>query len=118
VFLGKDLAKRARKGSATDRAILAVETTGAILDRVTREQAITLTGANKNYEARYRRMTEPERAAVRAGRLKLVTHRDPRPRPLTDLDLDRVFAQVGDIDRWYATAERARRSALGVAAAE
>jgi hypothetical protein len=109
VVAGWDFAYQARKGNATKRALLAVETIGADLYGLTAAQATALAKANRTYVAELRRMTDLERAAVLAGRIKLsdrVNHRNNKP--VTDGDLDKLIAEIG-IDRVFASLDRITR---------
>ena len=113
VYLGQDLAREARKGTPTERALLAADAVGADVWVLTPSQATALTKANLTYVAKLRRMIELERAAVKAGRIKLsgcVNHH----KPVNDTDLDSLLAEVG-ADRWFATVDRAT-TPLSVAA--
>jgi hypothetical protein len=92
---GKDLARQARKGNATDRALLAVETVGATIDGVTVAQATTLAGANPTYVAALRSMTELEQADVKAGRIKL-SDRCNRRKPISDAEFDALVLERAD----------------------
>lgn len=107
-FFGRDLARQARKGSATKRALLAVEAIGADVYRLTPKQAVTLAGANATYVAKLRRMTPLERAAVKAGRIKLSHCSNHRNKPVTDTDLDKLIAMIG-ADRVFAALDRITR---------
>jgi hypothetical protein len=84
VYRGKDLARLARRGNATERALLAVEATGATVDCVTKQQAIALAHANRTYVAKYRGMTELERADVKAGHIKLSDRVNHHCKPISD----------------------------------
>jgi hypothetical protein len=108
VRLGRDLARQAREGSAIERALLAVEITGANVFALTAEQATALAGANYTYVAKLRRMTPPERAAVEAGRIKLSDCVNYRNRPVTNADPDRLIAVIG-ADRVFAALDRVTR---------
>jgi len=108
IHLGRDLARRARKGSATERALLAVEATGADVYRLTLKQAATLAGANYTYVAALRRMTPLERTAVKAGRIKLSNCVNHRNKPVTNADLDKLIAMIG-ADRVFAALDRLTR---------
>jgi hypothetical protein len=106
--LGRNLARQARKGSATERALLAVEATGADVYRLTPEQATTLAGANHTYVAQLRRMTPLERAAVATGRLKLSDCVNRRNKPVTNATLDKLLVAIG-ADRVLAALDRLTR---------
>jgi hypothetical protein len=108
IHLGRDLARQARKGSATERALLAVEATGADVYRLTPKQATTLAGANYTYVAKLRRMTPLEQAAVEAGRIKLSNCVNHRNKPITNADLDKLIATIG-ADRVFAALDRITR---------
>jgi hypothetical protein len=91
VYLGKDLANRARKSTATERALLAVELSGGVVDRLTPQQATKLAGANQRYVSTLRGMTELERAAVKGGRLKLAD----RVNQPSDAKIDELVQRIG-----------------------
>jgi hypothetical protein len=93
VLLGKSLAKLARKGSATDRALLAVDATGATVDGLTSQQATALAHANHTYVAALRGMTEHERAEVKAGRIKLTDRVNHHRKPITDMEFDALVTE-------------------------
>jgi hypothetical protein len=95
VYLGKDIAQRASRGSATERAMLAYEVTGGIVDRVTKQQAVNLVGAGRRYVGLLRGMTPLEVAAVHAGRVKLSELVNPRRKPTSDTELDHLIKDIG-----------------------
>jgi hypothetical protein len=114
VFTGKDIAQRASKGTATERAMLAYEVTGGIVDRLTKQQAVDLAGAGRRYVGLLRGMTPLEVAAVHAGRVKLAELVNQRRKPPNDTELDRLIQNVGP-DRIVAAL--IRRGAAVMAAA-
>jgi hypothetical protein len=105
VVAGWDFAYQARKGNATKRALLAVEAIGADIYGLTLAQATALARANHTYVTALRGMTDLERAAVKAGRIKLSDCVNHRNKPVTDGDLDKLIAEVG-VDRVFAALDR------------
>jgi hypothetical protein len=74
--------------------LLAVAATGATIDGLTAQQATVLAGANHTYVAALRGLSEPERADVKAGRIKLtdlVNHH--KPKPVTDDEFDALVRE-------------------------
>jgi hypothetical protein len=105
VYLGQYLAREARKGNATQRAELAAEAVGAHVHELTVGQAVALTGASRTYVAELRRMTELERAAVAAGRIKLSDRVNHSHKSANDADLDKMIREIG-VDRVFAALDR------------
>jgi hypothetical protein len=106
VFSGKGLADRARKGSATARALLAYEVTGGIVDRLTKGQAVALAGANRRYVGELCRMTPLEVAAVHAGRIRLTDRVNCKP--LTPDQIDKQLDSIGEARVWAWFEKRTR----------
>jgi hypothetical protein len=93
VYQARYLARRARRGNATERALLAVEATGATV-KLTLQLATKITRANRTYVAALRGMTELELADVKAGRLKLTDRCNRRHRKsLTDAEFDALVIE-------------------------
>jgi hypothetical protein len=94
VLTGKDVERLAGNcQTATDRACLAVDLCGAILDRLTARQAIMHAGAGSTYTRRLRALSPLEQAAVKSGRLSLshVHHY----RKLDDTKLAKLITDIG-----------------------
>jgi hypothetical protein len=109
VYRGKDVVRQARHGTATTRAVLAADLTGATIECVTAELATTLARANRLYAAECRGMTEPELAAVEVGEIKLserVIRRRRKP-IITDEEFDTLVAER--VDRVWTVLERLTR---------
>jgi hypothetical protein len=95
IYRGKDVVRQARHGTATERAVLAAELTGATIVGVTAELATAQAGANRLYAAECRGMTPLELAAVKAGSIKLSDRVRSRrkSRPITDEEFDALVVE-------------------------
>jgi hypothetical protein len=76
---GKDIAAQIRGATATKRARVADALVGKTVINLSVEQARVLAHANANYVSALRAMTPSERAAVKAGHIRLAD-RCNRPR--------------------------------------
>jgi hypothetical protein len=92
VYRGKDLARQARRGNATERALLAVEIAGATVT-LTSQLATALTHANHTYVAALRGVTELERAGVKAGDFKLSDRCNRHRKPISDVEFDALVIE-------------------------
>jgi hypothetical protein len=111
IFRGKDIVRQARHGTATARAVLAADLTGATIECVTAELATALAKANRLYAAECRGMTEPELAAVEVGEIKLseriIRRRKPNTQEVSDAKFVALVAER--VDRAWEVLEQLTR---------
>jgi hypothetical protein len=115
VFLGRDVARKARRNSASNRALLAADlcTGRVIIERLTPRQAQQLARASYSYAHVARGLLPLERAAIEGGTLSLANV--ARRRNLSDAKIERVVRAFGP-SRVLAVIERMAGAAQATAA--
>jgi hypothetical protein len=94
-FKGRGLVAQLKDNTPDEKAVLAVELTGASITRIPQRLAMHITGANAAYVAAASKLTPDEREAVWDGTLKLADRINGHRKPPTARDM--IAALVTEI---------------------